>query len=279
MMTLIALLALAQDVPLEVDATDPAAHKIVLLAGGFSKGGGEHEYFAGSVLLFNLLRQTAGVHPVLAKDGWPKNEKILEGARSIVFYMDGGGKQPIVAPERMSKIEALAAKGVGLVHLHQIIDYPVEAGARALPLLGAVWVPKMGARGHWDGVFDTFPEHPTTRGVAPFTENDGFIYKLKFVDGLQGVTPLLRTAPPKGALKGSEDIVAWAYDRPAGGRSFTFTGCHLHSSWGLEGMRRFVTNGILWSAGLEIPAGGAPVALDPADLKKNLDVKPPPRSK
>src|SRR5688500_9433257 len=118
---IILLLALAaQDVPLEVDVTDPSAHKIVLLAGGFSKGGGEHEYFAGSVLLFNLLQQTKGVAPVLAKE-WPKNEAIFDGARTIVFYMDGIGKQPTARPEKMAKIEALAAKGVGIVHLHQVI--------------------------------------------------------------------------------------------------------------------------------------------------------------
>jgi type 1 glutamine amidotransferase len=261
---------LAQD--LEVDVTDPAAHKVVLLAGGFSKGGGEHEYFAGSVLLFNLLKQTKGVAPVLVKE-WPKNEAILEGAKSIVFFMDGIGKQPTAKPEKMARIEALAAKGVGIVHLHQVIDYPKDSGERALPLLGGVWVPKMGTRGHWIDSFETFPEHPVTRGVTPFKIDDGYIYKNRFMDG--GVTPLLRVKPPKGpALQGMEDVVAWTYDRPAGGRSFVFTGCHLHVSWGLEGMRRFVVNGILWSAGLEIPAGGAPVALDPEDLKKNLDVKP-----
>jgi hypothetical protein len=53
-----------------------------------------------------------------------------------------------------------------------------------------------------------------------------------------------------------------------------FTGCHLHESWGLESMRRFATNGILWSAGLEVPAGGAPVALESDELKKNLDPLP-----
>jgi hypothetical protein len=40
-------------------------------------------------------------------------------------------------------------------------------------------------------------------------------------------------------------------------------------------MRRFATNGILWSAGLEIPSGGAPVALEADELKKNLDPLPP----
>lgn len=261
------------EIPLEVEPTDPSAAKIVVLAGGFSKGGGEHEYFAGSVVLAKLLRQTAGVFPVLAADGWPKNEKILEGAKAVVFYMDGGGKQPVLAPGRMELIGKLAAKGVGIVHLHQVIDYPASATERALPLLGGVWVPKVSARGHWDGDFKDFVEHPVTRGVAPFKENDGFLYKLRFVEGLKGVTPLLRTSP-KGGLKGSEDVVSWAYARPDGGRSFVFTGCHAHKEWGLEGMRRFVVNGILWSAGLEVPAGGAPVDLDPSDLKRWLDPKP-----
>lgn len=259
------------EIALEAEPADASAHKIVLIAGSFSKGKGEHEYFAGSALLTKMLRQTPGVAPVMAAEGWPKNEKIFEGARTIVFYMDGGGKQPVAAPEKLQVLEKLAARGVGIVHLHQIIDYPKTHTDRMLPLLGGVWVPGAGARGHWDGVFDKFVEHPITRGVAPFTENDGFIYKLKFVDELKGITPLLRTTPPKGALKGTEDVVSWAYQRPDGGRSFVFTGCHLHSSWGLEGMRRFVTNGILWSAGLEIPSGGAPVALEEGELKKYLD--------
>ena len=263
------------DVPIEVEPTDPGAAKIVILAGSFSKGGGEHEYFAGAALLFNLLKQTPGVAPVLAAEGWPKNEKVFDNAKTIVFYMDGGGKQPILQPGHLELIEKLAAKGVGIVHLHQIIDYPKSHTDRMLLLIGGVWVPGAGARGHWDGDFSGFVEHPITRGVAPFKENDGFIYKLKFIDGLKGITPLLRTTPPKATLKDNEDIVSWAFQRPNNGRSFVFTGCHLQSSWGLEGMRRFVINGILWSAGLEVPAAGAPVELDPADLKKHLDPVPP----
>ena len=261
------------DVPLEVEPSDRSVSKVVILAGGFSKGGGEHEYFAGSALLFKLLRQTPGVFPVLAAEGWPKNERIFEDARAVVFYMDGGGKQPFLTNERLEKIEKLAARGVGIVHLHQVIDYPQTLVDRVLPLLGGVYSPAGSARGHWDSAFKVFVEHPITRGVTPFQENDGFLYKLKFVDGQKGLTPLLRTNP-KGDLQGSDDIVSWAYERPGRGRSFVFTGCHLHESWGLEGMRRFVTNGILWSANLDVPSGGAPVALEVDDLKKHLDPVP-----
>src|SRR3954465_15026747 len=262
------------DVPIEVEPADPGAHKVVILAGSFSKGGGEHENFRGSALLFKLLKQTPGIAPVLAVDGWPRNEKVFDNAKTVVFYMDGGGKQPVLAPGRLELIEKLAAKGGGIVPLPQIIDDPKPHTDRLLPLIGGVWVPGAGARGHWDGDFATFVEHPITRGVAPFKENDGFIYKLKFVEGLKGITPLLRTTPPKATLKENEDIVSWAFQRPDGGRSFVFTGCHLQSSWGLEGMRRFVVNGILWSAGLEIPAGGAPVELDPAERKTHPDPVP-----
>ena len=59
--------------------------KIVIVAGSKSHGSGDHEFFAGSVILMNLLKQTDGVWPVLARDGWPKNEKIFEGAADAVI--------------------------------------------------------------------------------------------------------------------------------------------------------------------------------------------------
>jgi hypothetical protein len=42
-----------------------------------------------------------------------------------------------------------------------------------------------------------------------------------------------------------------------------------------------VTNGVLWAAGVDVPASGAPVALDAEELKKNLDerVKATPKKK
>ena len=46
---------------------------------------GEHEFFAGSALLMDMLKQTPGVFPVMARDGWPKDEKIFTGAKAVVF--------------------------------------------------------------------------------------------------------------------------------------------------------------------------------------------------
>src|SRR3954447_19755029 len=135
--------------------------------------------------------------------------------------------------------------------------------------MGATFEKGFSQRAHWVAKFEAFPDHPIFRGVAPFTIDDGWLFKLRFVPDLKGITPLLRTVSPKDPVsreQGSEDIIAWAYDRPTGGRSFVFTGGHLHKSLAEEGYRRFLVNGILWSAGVQIPAGGAPAALASGDL-------------
>ncbi|HEV3260380.1 MAG TPA: thioesterase, partial [Gemmataceae bacterium] len=72
---------------------------------------------------------------------------------------------------------------------------------------------------------------------------------------------------------GREEIVAWAYERPNGGRSFGFNGGHFHRNWGDKNVRRLVVNAILWTAKVKVPEGGAKGEFDPADLKKNLDRK------
>ena len=113
---------------------------------------------------------------------------------------------------------------------------------------------------------DTFPEHPITRGVTPWKINDGWLNRFKFPAGMKGITPLVwsgkeHLGSPEG---GDKDVVAWTFDRASGGRSFNFSGLDAHSAWELDGMRKLVINGILWSAGVEIPEGGAKSEADKA---------------
>ncbi len=103
-------------VPLEVEPpADFKGKKIVIVAGRQSHGPGDHEFFAGSAILMDLLKQSPGVWPVMARDGWPKNEKILEGAASLVFYMDGGGGHPVIKPDHMVKIPAVQSMALTTV--------------------------------------------------------------------------------------------------------------------------------------------------------------------
>lgn len=274
------------NVPIEANPAIASVGKIVLIAGdaGVNHAPGDHEHFAGCALLFRMLKQTEDVAPVMVQNGWPANPaETLKNVRAVVFYMDGGGKQTTLA--HVAEIDKLAAAGVGLVHLHQSIDYPAEFVPHAIQWLGGAYHPKTGMRGHWDQTFDGFVDHPITRGVEPFKlTNEGFINKLIWIQSMKGVTPILRAKNPKpkaGATVSDDDaIFCWAYERPDGGRSFVNTGGHAHANWGEAGFRRLTVNGILWAAKMDDRvSNGASVELKPEDLMQNLEIKPARKSK
>lgn len=245
-------------------AAEPA--KIVLVAGQVKEVDkpGHHDYLGGCRLMQALLEQAADVDPVLVEKDWPADESIFEGAKAIVFYTDGAGKQAYLAnPDRIAKIDSLVQKGVGIVSLHQAVEYSPAFAKQSLAWIGAAYTPLSG-RGHWDSVHDTFPEHPVTRGVTAWRINDGWLHRFQFVE--KGVTPLVWSAKESSGSPdgGTPSVVAWTYDRPDGGRSFSFSGLDAHGAWEREGMRRLVINGILWSGGVEVPAAGAACEADQA---------------
>lgn len=280
LLVLFASVALAQPPknapPVEELPTDPKAAKVVLIAGSNYFKAGEHDYVGAAAVLADLLRQTSGVAPVVALD-WPKKPETLAGAKAVVFFFDGAEKHAAIKGDRAAEVAKLAESGVGIVQFHQAVDYPKDFGDRARGWAGAAWEKGVGERAHWVEEFKTFPDHPITRGVTPFKIDDGWLWKLKFAEG-PGVTPLLRTWNPKAKdkPKDMQDVVAWAYESGKK-RGFSFTGGHLHASFAEEGYRRFLTNGILWAAGVEVPKGGAKVELDAKSLPEYL--KPPPKKK
>ena len=277
-------------VPLEVEPpADFKGKKIVLVAGVKSHGPGDHEFFAGTAILMNLLKQTEGVWPVMVRDGWPKNEKIFDGAASLVFYMDGRNGHPVVQKDaqgdRMDRIQKLMDKGVGWVNMHFAVDYLPQHGKRVLSWMGGYYEPDFSFNPHWDAEIRSLPKHPITRGVKPFVLRDEWYYNMRFPADMKGVTPILTAIPPDSTRKNAPEAVkrhvgesrpehmAWAYERPDGGRGFGFTGGHFHRNWADENFRRTVVNAILWTAKVDVPEGGAKVDFDPADLNKNLDNK------
>jgi len=274
-------LKLPKGITLEEQPRNAKLAKIVFVAGSNFFKPGEHEYVGSCAALMDLVRQTPGVFPVLALD-WPKKPETFTGARALVFFFDGGDKHGLLKDDRLAQVQKLADAGVGLVFMHQAIDFPKELGERLRSLAGAAWEKGFSQRAHWVAEFATFPEHPVCRGVTPFKIDDGWLSKLRFVPGMKGVTPLLRTTSPKApptAETGNETVVSWVYERSGGGRSFTFTGGHLHASLAEEGYRRFLINGILWTAGVDIPPSGSPVALAPGRLSEYLSSRPPGKEK
>jgi hypothetical protein len=175
----------------------------------------------------------------------------------------------------------LLDQGVGFINLHYAVEYPKSASGPVLDWLGGYYETNFSTNPHWTADFKSLPEHPIARGVKPFHIIDEWYFNIRFAPESKAVVPILKATPPdekRGTAEakkfpGREEIVAWAFERPKGGRSFGFTGGHFHKNWGDENFRRLVVNAILWSAQLEVPKDGAPVDLDPAELKKNLDRK------
>jgi hypothetical protein len=268
-------------VPLEVQPADPALTKIVLVAGRQSHGPGEHEFFAGCALLMKLLQQSPGVFPVMARDGWPKDPKTFEGARAVVFFMDGGNGHPIIQKNHLEAVHQLMDSGAGFVNLHYAVEYPKSQGEIILSWLGGYYETGYSINPHWKADIKTLPEHPITHGVKPFAIQDEWYYNIRFAPDMRGVIPILKATPPDETRRtpdakkhpGREEILAWAFDRDNGGRSFGFTGAHFHRNWGDENFRRLVVNAILWTAKVDVPSQGAKVDLDPSELEKNLDRK------
>jgi hypothetical protein len=249
--------------------------RIVLVAGPVKPRDrvGHHDYAGGCRLLAGLLACIPGVTAELVTDGWPEDPAMLEDAAALVFYDKGGGRQGfLTSPEREKQLQRAAGAGAGLVMIHQTVGFPADHLELGTRLLGGAYAPGTSRRGHWQSEHKEFPEHPVTRGVTPWRIRDGWLNGIVFTEGMSGVTPLLWSGRRYGGSPegGADDVVAWAYERSGGGRSFAFTGLDAHSAWSHAGLRRLVVNGILWSAGVDVPGNGAPVDVDEVTLQACL---------
>lgn len=260
-------------VPYNVNATP--AKTIVLIAGPVRTHDriGHHDYLAGCKLLADLLRRSSGINPIVVHDGWPEDSRITNDCAAIVFYDGGGGNQGFLrSPERIERIQTAVDAGVGIVMIHKTVAFPLSLTNQGKAWIGGTYTPGTSSRGHWRSRHASFVDHPVSAGVESWRIRDGWLNNIQFVDKMSGVTPLLWSGRKHGGADagGNRDIVSWVYDRPDGGRSFSFTGLDAHSAWSLPGLRRFVTNGILWTAGNEIPASGVSCDMDSAAIDSYL---------
>lgn len=271
----------------------PAGKKrVVFVAGKRSHGYGNHAHYAGCTLLAGLLnRHVPGIDCVVYRDGWPQDPKAFAGASAIVIFSDGGGGHPMLP--HLDQLEPLMQQGVGLALLHYAVEVPKEpAGKKVLQWVGGYFEQYWSVNPFWKADFKTLPDHPITRGVKPFAIEDEWYYHMRFVEGMKGITPILTAIPPEStrnrpdgphsgnpvvrARKGMPEHVAWAFERPAGGRGFGFTGGHFHWNWAHDDLRTVVLNAIVWVAGLEVPPGGVRIPTPTfEELEANQDYSQP----
>ncbi len=266
--------------------------KIVFVAGGPSHGYAAHAHYAGCVLLAKALNENVpGVHAVVYRNGWPKDPTALDNADAVVIFSDGGGGMPAIA--HLEELDKLMKRGVGLALLHYAVEVPKgKPGHCLLDWIGGYFETDWSVNPFWKAEFKTFPDHPISRGVKPFAIQDEWYYHMRFPEKMEGVTPILSAVPPDStrerpdgphsnnptvrARKGMAEHVAWACQRPDGGHGFGFTGGHDHWNWANDGFRTVVLNGIVWVAGLDVPAGGVPSKTPSLEeLLKNQDFPQP----
>ncbi len=188
-------------------------------------------------------------------------------------------------------MDALAKRGVGVGFIHYAVEVPKEKGGKELQeWIGGHYEHLFSCNPMWSPEFKTFPDHPITRGVQPFSILDEWYMHMRFRPEMQGVTPLLVATPsdkvrkgpyvyPQGpydhivAGSGQPEVLMWCTERKDGGRGFGFTGGHYTKNWGNESFRKVVLNALLWISKVEVPKNGVESSVAPPELAANLDMK------
>ena len=240
--------------------------KKVLLVGSPPDGhpAETHEYTAGVGLVARLLRPVSGVEVTVAtaEGPWKNGPELIGRSDCVLLFLTEGAQWVSADEKRLAAFRQLARRGGGLACLHWGMGTreagPIEA---FVDLFG-------GCHGGPDRQYKVVqatvraadPQHPVSAGIKDFTVREEFYYRLKLAKAGGGVKPVLHVD-----IDGNRETVAWAWDRPDGGRSFGFSGLHFHDNWRRAEYRRLVAQGVLWAAKVPVPAQGLGVTLAEAD--------------
>lgn len=242
--------------------TAPPDRMIVLIGGDTPHGPLVHDAQNGILRIERYLRASPEVRAsghVSIKafpNGWPSDPRALDEAATIVWYFDGLEHHPLLDGARREQFERLMRRGVGLVTFHQASTLP--PGDTEIELVEWLGAARYGMVDRTtETVAFTPAKHEISRGVRPFAYRDEFYPTLRFGDDpIQSIleAPLHLEAAPMAAP--TQRRIAWAFERPGGGRSFGFTGFHYLAALDQPELRRLLLNAIVWTAGLEVPTNG-----------------------
>jgi type 1 glutamine amidotransferase len=153
-------------------------------------------------------------------------------------------------------IDARAKAGMGVVVFHYA-NWAEHWVARRyyLDWTGGLWVQGVSRNpvDQWT-MTPKSPDHPILRGVKEWSYRDEVFCRFHLPVDLKRTELILAT--PAKAPTGPQ-IASWAYEREGGGRGFVYGGVDFHDNLAkVEDYRRLLLNGIVWAAGMEVPAGG-----------------------
>jgi hypothetical protein len=216
---------------------------------------GTHEYLPGVERLAKLLGPTVDLKITISRgdEPWSEGPRLISETDGVVIFLSEGAKWCVADPRRHEALAKLASRGGGFVALHWAMGTRDAAPiAPFLKLFG-------GCHGGPDRKYQvlhtelrpTAPAHPIASGIAPLQLREEFYYQLKFVDSTPGIEPVL-----EATIDGRPETVAWAWQRPDGGRSFGFSGLHFDDNWQLPEYSRLLKQSVLWTMKLPIEIAG-----------------------
>ena len=285
-----------------IQAQQTQTAKIVIVAGKPSHPPRMHEFNAGVRLLYECLKGS-NLRAEFSLNGWPQDEAVFKDAAAVIFFMDGGRGHEVVKEDgrRLKVIDQWAAKGVGLGFMHYGVEVvPEQAGKELKRWIGGHYEHELSCNPIWEPSFDSFPDHPITRGVKPFKVKDEWYFNMRFVNDIAGnepanvdgmkFVPILVAKPsdetrdgpyvyPKGPYghiqknKGRAETMMWTVERADGGRGMGFTGGHFHDNWSNDNFRKVILNSFYWLAKVEVPEGGVQSSVTADGINANLDPK------
>ena len=180
--------------------------------------------------------------------------------------------------ERLKQIDALVQKGMGVVVFHYATYVNNATGRKYFTDWTGAYYESGVSRtvvSDWS-VAPADAKHPILRGVDPWTTREEFYINYHLGDDSRR-TPLLiatptaptpmpprpeamiplASPPPPDPKEVPPSLVSWAIERKGtGGRGFVMTGVDWHKNLAIDAHRRALLNGLVWAAGIDVPAGG-----------------------
>lgn len=264
--------------------------RILIVVGPSSHPPGTHEVAAGARVMKHCLEQSINT-PAIPADiisKWPQDPAALSQYSSVVFIGDIFPPMKMPNPPGILKdIAAMMDRGCGIVCVHYATglgagDVAEDGEHPLLHWLGGYFATRCK---HHQGIAKIFPkatitpsakDHPINRGWQEYTINDEpYINNYFGKDGnklASNVTAIATSMlPPENPRA---EVVAWAVQRKDGGRGFGMVMPHFYRNWQDENLRKCILNGIVWSAGVQVPKDGVKVKLDDLAQFKPDSVEP-----
>jgi type 1 glutamine amidotransferase len=269
-------------------AQQPSKLKVVFLAGPKEHGSpGRHEYEKDLRELAWMLENATNI-PNLEIETQvmvgrpPRDLSYLDGVDLIVMHSNGdwlpnetGLFFPQAAEhdfisydaETTAYLRALQNKirdeQIGTMMFHYTMWIENRAGRNILDnWFGGVWIPYLSQNpvDTWS-VSVLAPQHQILRGVETWTMQEE-MYSRYFLPYNPGRTDLLLGTPTNN--RNGPQVIAFANERLDGGRGFVYGGLDFHENMHLyQGLRTFLVNAMLWTAGKQVPQGGVQMPAPP----------------